>query len=323
MVARNILAEYINTAVSEIEYPLQPHGLYAPIAYTLDGGGKRIRPVLLLAVCGAMGGDYKDAIYQALGIEMFHNFTLLHDDVMDNADVRRGRPTVHKKWNEATAILSGDAMLTMAAQLMARNAGNKCCELLDVFHRTAMEVYEGQQYDMDFECRSDVAIEEYMEMIRLKTSVLLGCACELGAIMADASEAERKAIYDFGINLGLAFQLQDDWLDTFGNPEIFGKKIGGDILNAKKTYLLMTLLNKLDKPHADWLLSYLKSDAPDQEKIEKVINLYEEYEVGAECREAVEYYGQKAIASLETLNLSAEAEEFFVALVNDSSCRNK
>lgn len=323
MVARNILAEYINSAVAAIEYPLHPHGLYAPIAYTLDGGGKRIRPVLLLAVCEALGGNYKDAINQALGIEMYHNFTLLHDDVMDNADVRRGHPTVHKKWDEATAILSGDAMLTMAAQLMARNAGNKCCELLDVFHRTAMEVYEGQQYDMDFECRSDVAIEEYMEMIRLKTSVLLGGACELGAIMADASEAERNAIYDFGINLGLAFQLQDDWLDTFGNPEVFGKKIGGDILNAKKTYLLITLLNKLDKSHADSLLSYLKSDAQDKEKIKKVINLYEDYGVSTECREAVEYYGQKAIASLETLNLSAEAKEFFINLVNDSSCRNK
>lgn len=323
MVDRNILAEYINTAVASIEYPSQPRGLYTPIAYTLEGGGKRIRPVLLLAVCAALGGNYKDAINQALGIEMYHNFTLLHDDVMDNADVRRGRPTVHKKWNEATAILSGDAMLTMAAQLIARNAGNKCSELLEVFHRTAMEVYEGQQYDMDFEGRSDVTIEEYMEMICLKTSVLLGCACELGAIMADASESEQKAIYDFGINLGLAFQLQDDWLDTFGNPEIFGKKIGGDILNAKKTYLLITLLNKLDKSHADMLLSYLKSYAPDQEKIEKVINLYEEYEVGAECRAAVDYYGKKSIVSLEALNLSAEAKEFFIALVNDSSCRNK
>lgn len=323
MVTQDNLIEYINTALASIEYPSQPKGLYAPIEYTLDGGGKRIRPVLLLAVCAALGGDYKNAVNQALSIEMYHNFTLLHDDVMDNADMRRGKPTVHNKWNQATAILSGDAMLTMAAQLMTKNAGEKSDDLLKLFHSTAIEVYEGQQYDMDFESRSDVTIDEYLEMIRLKTSVLLGCACELGAIMADASVPERKAVYDFGVNLGLAFQLQDDWLDTFGDPKIFGKNVGGDILNIKKTYLLITLLNKLDKSSGESLLQFLKSNVSDQMKIKTVINLYNEWSIGAHCRKAVENYGQKAVASLESINLSADAREFFVALVNDSSCRNK
>ncbi len=323
MVTRNILIDYVNAAVAGIKYPEQPAGLYEPIAYTLDCGGKRIRPVLLLASCAALGGDYREAVNQALGIEMFHNFTLLHDDVMDRADMRRGKPTVHRKWNEATAILSGDAMLTMAAQLMARNAGEKAGELLELFHRTAMEVYDGQQYDMDFENRMDVLLDEYMEMIRLKTSVLLGCACELGAIMAGADSQQRKALYDFGINLGLAFQLQDDWLDTFGDPKVFGKKIGGDIVNAKKTYLLITLLNSLEQPQREELLHTLASDIDDAVKIETVTTLYNEYGVGQKCREAVEEYGKKAIDALDRLELNEDSRDFFVSIVKDSSCRNK
>lgn len=323
MVTRNILIDYVNAAVAGIKYPEQPAGLYEPIAYTLDCGGKRIRPVLLLASCAALGGDYREAVNQALGIEMFHNFTLLHDDVMDRADMRRGKPTVHRKWNEATAILSGDAMLTMAAQLMARNAGEKAWELLELFHRTAMEVYDGQQYDMDFENRMDVLLDEYMEMIRLKTSVLLGCACELGAIMAGADSQQRKALYDFGINLGLAFQLQDDWLDTFGDPKVFGKKIGGDIVNAKKTYLLITLLNSLEQPQREELLHTLASDIDDAVKIETVTTLYNEYGVGQKCREAVEEYGKKAIDALDRLELNEDSRDFFVSIVKDSSCRNK
>lgn len=323
MVTRNILIEYVNAAVAGIKYPEQPAGLYEPIAYTLDCGGKRIRPVLLLASCAALGGDYREAVNQALGIEMFHNFTLLHDDVMDRADMRRGKPTVHRKWNEATAILSGDAMLTMAAQLMARNVGEKAGELLELFHRTAMEVYDGQQYDMDFENRTDVLLDEYMEMIRLKTSVLLGCACELGAIMAGADSQQRKALYDFGINLGLAFQLQDDWLDTFGDPKVFGKKIGGDIVNAKKTYLLITLLNCLEQSQREELLHTLSSDIDDAVKIETVTTLYNEYGVGQKCREAVEEYGKKAIDALDRLELNEDSRDFFVSIVKDSSCRNK
>lgn len=323
MVSRNILVDYVNAAVAAIEYPTEPAGLYAPIAYTLDGGGKRIRPVLLLATCVAMGGDYREAVNQALGIEMYHNFTLLHDDVMDRADMRRGKPTVHRKWDESTAILSGDAMLTMAAQLMARDASDKAGEVLELFHRTAMEVYEGQQYDMDFESRSDVSIDEYMEMIRLKTSVLLGCACKLGAIMAGASEDRCRAMYDFGINLGLAFQLQDDWLDTFGDSAVFGKKIGGDIANAKKTYLLISLLNVLDDGYREALLHLLGSEIDDSEKIAVVTSLYNEHSIGRKCREAVDEYGRRAIDALDRAGLGDDARAFFVTLVNDSSCRNK
>lgn len=323
MVNRDTLLDYVNAAVTSIQYPAQPAGLYEPIAYTLDCGGKRIRPMLLLASCAALGGDYRNAVNQALGIEMYHNFTLLHDDVMDRADMRRGKPTVHCKWNEATAILSGDAMLTMAAQLMARDASDKASYVLELFHRTAMEVYDGQQYDMDFEQRTDVTIDEYMEMIRLKTSVLLGCACELGAVMAGASAEQCKAMYDFGINLGLAFQLQDDWLDTFGDSEIFGKKIGGDIVNAKKTYLLISLLNVLDEGYRDALLHLLDSEIDDSEKISVVTSLYNEHGIGQKCRDAVDAYGRMAIDALDRIDLDDDAREFFVTLVNDSSCRNK
>ena len=242
MYTTEYLLNYINKAINEISYPNKPEGLYAPIKYTLDGGGKRIRPVLTLAVCDALGVDIAQAINQALGIEIYHNFTLLHDDVMDKADMRRGRPTVHIKWNEETAILSGDAMLTMASQYACINAGDKIAQVMELFNRTAMEVYEGQQYDMDFESRNDVTVEEYLNMIRLKTSVLLGCACEMGALMAGASDEVKDAFYKYGVKLGLAFQLQDDYLDTYGDPAVFGKKIGGDILNDKKTWLLISAM---------------------------------------------------------------------------------
>ena len=221
----------VGEAISRLHLPDKPAGLYDPITYTLDCGGKRLRPVLTLAAWQAMGKDPMTAIHQAIAIEMFHNFTLLHDDVMDKADVRRGRPTVHVKWNEQTAILSGDAMLTSSTMLLAGKAGDKLQTALELFNGTAMNIYEGQQYDMDFESRTDVTVEEYMEMIRLKTSVLLGCACAMGALMAGAPMETQIRFFDYGVNLGLAFQLQDDYLDTYGNPETFGKAIGGDILH--------------------------------------------------------------------------------------------
>ncbi|WP_289645737.1 polyprenyl synthetase family protein, partial [uncultured Muribaculum sp.] len=273
-------AEYIdsiNRLIAGIPYPEEPHGLYEPIAYTLDCGGKRLRPMLLLASCDAVGGKMERAVNQALGIEMFHNFTLLHDDVMDRADKRRGKPTVHCKWNEATAILSGDAMLTMASQLMGSGCNDKLSEVLDLFQGTAMEIYEGQQYDMDFESRDDVTVAEYIEMIRLKTSVLLGCACRLGALMGGADIEIQEALYRYGISLGLAFQLQDDWLDTYGDPEVFGKNIGGDIMNDKKTFLLIHAF-ELASPEQkavlnDWIG---KTTFVAAEKIEAVTAIYNE-----------------------------------------------
>ena len=231
---QHTILEEIENALDSYVLPQEPAGLYDPIRYAMLTGGKRLRPMLAVAVANAMGGSTQQVINQAIGVEMFHNFTLLHDDVMDHASVRRGRPTVHVKWDERTAILSGDAMLTCASQMMMTGAGQHIEAVLNLFNRTAMEVYEGQQMDMDFEPRMDVTEAEYLEMIRLKTSVLLACACRMGAVMSDASDADQRAWYQFGINLGLAFQLQDDYLDTFGDPVVFGKEIGGDILTIRK-----------------------------------------------------------------------------------------
>lgn len=310
--------DYINSEIKNIEYPAEPRGLYAPIEYTLDCGGKRIRPLLTLAVCDALGGDVKNAIKPALGIEMFHNFTLLHDDVMDKADVRRGRPTVHIKWDEATAILSGDAMLTMATRIVRECNPEYADKALSLFIDTAMEVYEGQQYDMDFEKREDVAVEEYIEMIKLKTSVLLGCACKMGAIMAGADVVKQQAFYNFGVKLGLAFQLQDDYLDTYGDPAVFGKKIGGDILNDKKTWLLISALNE-DK--SGRVRSLLGTTNNLDEKITIVKTVYNELSLDTRCRKLIDEYADSAIAELKNAGIDSNALDFFVALTDASRTR--
>lgn len=317
MYTTEYLLNYINKAINEISYPNKPEGLYAPIKYTLDGGGKRIRPVLTLAVCDALGVDIAQAINQALGIEIYHNFTLLHDDVMDKADMRRGRPTVHIKWNEETAILSGDAMLTMASQYACINAGDKIAQVMELFNRTAMEVYEGQQYDMDFENRNDVTVEEYLNMIRLKTSVLLGCACEMGALMAGASDEVKDAFYKYGVKLGLAFQLQDDYLDTYGDPAVFGKKIGGDILNDKKTWLLISAMAEDKSGH---LQKMIGADIAPEEKIATVTAIYNELNLAERCHVLIDNYAADAISELDKIQLSAEAKSFFVELAQ-KSCR--
>lgn len=309
----------IECRIKEIDYPKSPKGLYEPIRYTLDGGGKRLRPVLALAVCDAMGGEPSAAVNQALGVEMFHNFTLLHDDVMDNADMRRGRPTVHKKWDERTAILSGDAMLTLASVLVADGCpDDKLRRVNDLFSRTAIEVYEGQQYDMDFEQRGDVTLDEYMEMIRLKTSVLLGCACGIGAIMGDASGERVSAMYGYGEKLGLAFQLQDDYLDTYGDPIVFGKEIGGDILNDKKTWLLITALAE-DKSGV--LLREIKTPSEPADKISAVRAVYDELGLPARCHELIDRYVREAVAELDRAALPPAARDFFAALAENTRTR--
>lgn len=310
----------VNQAIANLKLPSQPAGLYDPIRYTLDCGGKRLRPVLVLSACEAMGGEPMSAIHQAIAIEMFHNFTLLHDDVMDNADVRRGRPTVHKKWNEETAILSGDAMLTTSTMLLAIKAGDKLATALDLFNGTAMNIYEGQQYDMDFETRLDVSVEEYIEMIRLKTSVLLGCACGMGALMAGTDFESQVAFFNYGVNLGLAFQLQDDYLDTYGNPETFGKAIGGDILNDKKTWLLIMALNE-DKTGT--VKTLIGDNSNQQEKIEKVRAIYNSLGLPDRIHELIRAYIDSAIACLDQLNLMPEARAFFMDLALKSATREK
>lgn len=310
----------VNKAIETLQLPQQPAGLYDPIRYTLDCGGKRLRPVLTLAACEAMGCEPMTAIHQAIAIEMFHNFTLLHDDVMDNADVRRGRPTVHKRWNMETAILSGDAMLTTSTMLLAIKSGDKLAPALDLFNGTAMNIYEGQQYDMDFESRLDVTVEEYMEMIRLKTSVLLGCACGMGALMAGVDFDSQLNFFNYGVNLGLAFQLQDDYLDTYGNPATFGKAIGGDILNDKKTWLLIMALKE---DQSGTIKSLIGDNSNPEEKIRKVREVYDALGLPDRIHELIRAYIDTAIACLDHLEIMPEARSFFIDLALKSATRNK
>ena len=298
MYTQDELSDIIQKGIDQIQYPTLAPRLYEPVRYTMESGGKRLRPLLALMATNLFKEDITPALQPALGIEMYHNFTLLHDDVMDKAPERRGRATVHVKWNDNTAILSGDAMQALAYQLIAEAPAYCLKSVLDVFNTTNIEIDEGQQLDMEFESRNDVQTEEYIEMIRLKTSVLLGCALKVGALIGEATPTQVKALYDFGINLGLAFQLQDDWLDCWGDPRTFGKRIGGDILCDKKTYLRILAEKAAPIPSAD------KTD--EQQYIETVKQYY--VETGAEqaCRDAIAYYVAKAKENLQELNLPGE-----------------
>lgn len=315
--------DYLNTvnqAIAVIPYPNQPRRLYEPIAYHMALGGKRVRPVLTLMASDAMGGDTATAIDAALGIEMFHNFTLLHDDVMDNADVRRGKTTVHRRWNANTAILSGDTMLTLATQFIARTSNQA---VMDLFNKTAIEIYEGQQWDMDFEVRNDVTVEEYINMIRLKTSVLLGCALKTGALVAGAGEKDADTLYEAGVNMGLAFQLRDDVLDVWGDPETFGKEIGGDIMNNKKTYLLISTMQKAKGDDADELRHWLNDPyATRDDKVAGVTALYERLGVRDMAEVAIADYNDRAIAAFNKVAMSDEDKAAFIALSNKLAGRS-
>lgn len=311
-------AHIVEEAIKNLSYPTVAPKLYDPIRYTLEGGGKRLRPVLCLATYAALSHrDPQEAVNQAVAVELFHNFTLLHDDVMDNADLRRGRPTVHRKWSVPVAILSGDAMLTMASQQLAKGAGDLLAPLEECFNTTAMEVYQGQQLDMEFESRDNVTVDEYNFMIGLKTSVLLGCACRLGAIMARASAAEAKAMYDYGYALGMAFQLRDDWLDTFGDAALFGKEIGGDIVNRKKTWLLITALGL----EPEELPAILAEDLDDQELISQVKAVYDRHHLGDRCRDLAQSYSRTASAILDTVDIDVDARRFFASLAERAYTR--
>lgn len=315
MITQQQIAEYINTAIAQISYPTAPQGLYQPIAYAMSTGGKRLRPTLLLSTTEAFGGDMHNAVNQAVGIEMFHNFTLVHDDVMDNADIRRGRPTVARKYGRDTAILSGDTMLTMATQLVCKCTPQHLADVITLFNRTATEVYEGQQYDMDFESRNDVTVEEYMSMIRLKTSVLLACACQMGAIMANAEVSDQLSIYSYGIALGLAFQLRDDYLDTFGDPLIFGKQIGGDILNCKKTWLLINAMAEDESGELRHILD--ADDLSDDDKITRVRNIYTSLNLHNRICNEIEKLSNDAINALSNINLKPGWKEHFSSIASD------
>lgn len=311
MLTADILADKINQAIADIQYPTAPAGLYQPIKYILEGGGKRLRPLLLLASCDAVSGDCEAAINQALAIEIFHNFTLLHDDVMDNADLRRGRPTVHRRWDNNTAILSGDAMLTMATQYLSKDSGDKLATILDIFNTTAMEIYEGQQFDMDFERIRTVSVDEYLMMIKLKTSVLLGCACKIGAVMGNAPVELCNLLYDYGVKLGLAFQLRDDYLDAYGDPLTFGKEIGGDIVNNKKTWLLINALNEDTTGRLEKALDQSTSRG---DKITEVKAVFEDLDLPRRCVELINNYVADAVEIIRESPLSDDTKDFFINL---------
>lgn len=305
--------DYLKESISITE----PKNLFEPIDYILQIGGKRIRPILALLSCKLFNGDKKEAMPAALAIEMFHNFTLLHDDIMDNASIRRGKKTVHEKWNVNTGILSGDAMMILANQYLETYEDSVFKKLMQVFNKTALEVCIGQQDDVDFETTNDVSINQYIHMIKNKTAVLLACSLQMGAIIAKAEEKDLKNIYDFGINLGIAFQLQDDYLDTFGNQETFGKQIGGDITENKKTFLFINLLEKATKTDVDLINEYLKTDSIHREKIKIITNLYSKYNIDYLTTTEIEKYTQLAYESLHKTTLSSKNKNVFIALGNN------
>ena len=312
--------DIVNQTIAAIPYPAEPRQLYEPIAYHMALGGKRIRPVLALMACDAMGGDSNAAIDAAVGIEMFHNFTLLHDDVMDNADVRRGKVTVHRRWNDNTAILSGDTMLTIATQYIARTAN---WQVMDLFNKTAIEIYEGQQWDMDYEVRNDVTVDEYINMIRLKTSVLLGCALKTGALIANADGKQADLLYEAGVNMGLAFQLRDDVLDVWGDPATFGKEIGGDIMNNKKTFLLINAMNLAKGDDADELRHWLNDPyATRDDKVNGVTALYERLGTRQLAEVAIARYNDQAVAAFNQVKMTDEDKKTFISLANKLAGRN-
>ena len=288
----------------------EPKNLYEPIAYILNLGGKRLRPVLTLMTADCFDGDTNQALDAALAVEVFHNFSLIHDDIMDAAPLRRGHQTVHEKWDLNTGILSGDAMLIMAYQLFENYQPETFQKLAKLFSKTALEVCEGQQYDIDFEMRSDVSIPEYLKMIEYKTAVLVGAAMKMGAIIANASTEDQNRCYEFGKNLGIAFQLQDDYLDAFGNPETFGKQVGGDIIENKKTYLYLKALefsSQEDQQQLKQLFSIEGTDSKD--KIEAVKQIFSTSGSSEATKKAIQEYTSKAFSVLELLTISEDKKE--------------
>ncbi len=301
------ILEKVEQALGSLPYERKPEGLYAPVRYVLSLGGKRIRPVLMLMGYNLYKDDVERIMMPALGLETYHNYTLLHDDLMDRADVRRGHATVHRKWDENAAILSGDSMLVLAYQRMAQCDAAILPQVMELFTETALEIGEGQQYDIEFETRNDVTEDEYIEMIRLKTSVLLACALKLGAMLAGAPKTDAEILYDFGEQIGLAFQLQDDYLDVYGDFKTFGKRIGGDILCNKKTYMLINaqlLANDSQRKELEHWLTAKNYD--EEEKIKSVTHLYDEIGIPQIARKKIEYYYSLAEQSLAKVNLPEE-----------------
>lgn len=307
MLSFNEILQKIENEISQLSFEYPPKSLYDPIEYILSLGGKRIRPALALMACNLYRENVDNAINPALGIEVFHNFTLLHDDLMDKADKRRNKPTVHKVWNDNTAILSGDAMLIAAYQLIGKTEPEHLKEVFDLFTATALEICGGQQYDMEFESRTDVTEAEYIEMIRLKTAVLLACSLKTGAIMGGASKEDAMNLYEFGINIGLAFQLQDDLLDVYGDTATFGKNIGGDIICNKKTFLLIHAFELASIEQKQILKDWIgKESFNSAEKIKAITAIYNTLNLKDITTAKMQGYYDKAMEHLSALNVSPE-----------------
>ncbi len=312
MYSINQLLSFVNAEIKGAYNKKEPQQLYQPIDYSMSVGGKRIRPILCLMACNLFSDDINKAIKPAVGLETFHNFTLLHDDIMDKADVRRNQPTVHKKWNENTAILSGDAMMIAAYDYFLDLSPELLSLSLKVFNQTALEVCEGQQYDMDFENQLFVDEDSYIEMIRLKTAVLLAAALKIGAIIGGANEKNSHFIYQFGINMGLAFQLQDDYLDTFVDEETFGKRIGGDISENKKTFLLINALKKAP----DLIKPLLNGDLSENKKIKLVTEIYKKLEIDKLAQTKILEYYQKALYALSEIKVDDDKKVILFSFLN-------
>ncbi len=311
----------IEKRLQNLNLPEEPKELYEPVRYILSTGGKRVRPALVLLGCDLFGGSASSAIFPALAIEIFHNFTLLHDDIMDKSELRRGKPTVHHKWDENTAILSGDVMTMLASRLINESPGATLKNVNDVFTKTAMEVCEGQQYDMNYESRVLVNEKEYLQMIELKTAVLMAASLKIGAMLGGAAEKDAEDLYLFGLNLGIAFQLQDDLLDTYGNQEEFGKKTGMDIIDNKKTILMITALQQADEKQKEILMKWLTAVEFDpKEKVESVVQIFDALDVKSITNKMIRRYYEESLENLRTLNRpdedKAELISFADLLIN-------
>ena len=314
----------VNLALDTLPYDRRPASLYEPIRYVLSLGGKRIRPVLMLLAYNLYREQPEDILMQALALETYHNYTLLHDDLMDHADLRRGHETVHKRWDANTAVLSGDSMLVLAYQRMQQCDARHLPAIMQLFTETALEIGEGQQYDMEFEHRNDVTEDEYIEMIRLKTSVLLACAVKIGAILADASDEDIKNLYKFGEQLGLAFQLQDDLLDVYGDPAVFGKAIGGDITSNKKTYMLINAINRATPAQREELMRWIAAvDFNREEKVQAVTALYDQIGIRQLCEQKINFYFDECRKYLAKVSVSDERKQMLLDYTDEMMKRRK
>ena len=310
--------------LAQIELPKEPQYLYDPIIYSMSGGGKRIRPTLLMLSCEAFGGNAQDALPAAAAVEMFHNFTLLHDDIMVNASVRRGKPSVAAEWGNNVAILSGDAMMIYSYRLLSQVPAHLLPRVMEIFTTIALQVCEGQQYDMDFETRQKVSVVEYMNMIELKTSVLLAGAASIGAVLGGASDADSRKIYRYALELGLAFQLQDDLLDSYGREEELGKKIGGDILEGKKTCLMLNAMSRSTEADREILRStHLDESLSPEQKIARVKEVYDRYDIPRLINQQISLRFERALSILDTLEIPAERTEHLRVFAQNLMDRKK